>query len=546
MTDPEDQAVRRRQLRISPLWLLPLVALVIGGWLAYERFAALGPTVILRMPKAEGIEADKTPVKARNVEVGQVEDVRLSEDLGHTIVEARLRPGAERMLNEETQFWVVKPRFSSRGISGLSTALSGVYIALQPGDADEPRRRFEVLENPPVTGLGDGGLRITLLSGPDMALTEGAPVTYHGMTVGRVASVQFDAGTRQIEHRVFIEAPYTELVTARTRFWSSAGLSVSYNADGFNVDVQSLETLLGGGISLGVPDTGAGEPVESDHRFRVYRSETAAREAALDQYLEYVVLVGDSVEGLSEGSPVRYRGVRIGTVDTVAWRFDGPRPDAEESLAVPILIRLEPQRLIGAEETTNLDAWRERISGLIDEGLRASIRTQNLVTGARYVALDMRAEAESVAGMSWNERPVIPSTPGGIGQLQDQLGQLLEKLNELEIESALAGIEGSAESSRATFRSVQRMAASLQSLLDDSATRELPHQMDETLKELRSTLEGFDRESQIYQQLDGVLGRLESLMKDLQPLVRTLRDQPNALIFDKEDVEDPEPRTPQP
>jgi len=545
MTENGERAVRRRQLRISPLWLLPLVALVIGSWMAYEHLAALGPTVTLRMPEAEGIEAEKTLVKTRNVEVGRVTDVRLSDDLGHTVVEARLRSGAERMLNEETRFWVVKPRIGSQGISGLDTALSGAYIALQPGDAEEPRHRFDILENPPVTGLGDGGLRITLLSGPEMSITEGAPVTYRGKTVGRVASVQLDASTRQTEYQVFIESPYTELVTARTRFWKSPGLSMSYTADGFSVDFQSLETLLGGGISLSAPDSGAGDTVQSDARFQVYRSQAAARDAAMDQYLEYVVLINGTVEGVSEGSPVRYRGVRIGTVDTVAWRFDGPRPDARDSLAIPVLVRIEPQRLTGAEETPDLDAWRERMSGLIDEGLRASIRSQNLVTGTSYVALDMRADAQAVAGSSWGERPVIPATAGGMGQIQQQMGQLLEKLNELEIQPVLTGLEGSAERSRETFRSVERAAESIQALLDDSATRELPRQMETTLVELRRTLEGFDQDSPLYRQFNGALNRLESVMQDLQPLVRTLRDQPNALIFDKEAVDDPEPRAPQ-
>lgn len=545
MTDTGDRAIRRRQLRISPLWLLPLVALAIGGWMAYERFAALGPTVTLRMPEAEGIEADKTLVKMRDVEVGQVKDVRLSDDLGHTVVEAQLRSGAERMLNEETRFWVVKPRIGSRGISGLDTALSGAYIALQPGDATEPQRHFEILENPPVTGLGDGGLRITLLSEPEMAITEGAPITYHGMMVGRVASVELDASSGQVEHRVFVESPYTELITERTRFWNSAGLNVRYTADGFSADFESLETLVGGGISLSLPDTGAGETVEPDHRFRVYRSQAAARDATMDEYLEYVVLIEDSVEGISDGSPVRYRGVRIGTVDTVAWRFDGPRPDAERSLAVPVLVRIEPQRLTGVEKTTDLDAWRERMGGLIDGGLRASVASESLITGASYIALDMRPNADSVAATNDFEHPVIPATTGGMGRLQDQMGQLLEKLNQLEIQPVLTSLEGTADSSEATFRSVQRTATSIQGLLDDSATRELPRQMDETLGELRRTLEGMNEDSRLYQQLDGVLGEMESVMQDLQPLVRTLRDQPNALIFDQEDVEDPEPRAPQ-
>lgn len=544
MTDADHQAVRRRQLRISPLWLLPLVALLMGGWMAYERFANRGPTVFLRMPEAEGIEAGKTLVKARNVEVGEVKDVRLSDDLGHTVVEAQLRPGAERMLNDETQFWVVKPRIGSRGISGLTTVLSGAYIALQPGESGQPKRRFEVLETPPVTRPGDDGLRITLVSDPTIKLSEGDPVTYHGMTVGRVASVQLDTRSRQIEHQVFIQSPYTDLITPETRFWSSAGLRVSYDADGFSADFESLETLLGGGVSLSIPDTEAGEPVEPEHRFEVYRSQRAARDAGLVEYLEYVVLVEDSVEGVSDGSPVMYRGVRIGTVDTVAWRFEGPRPDAKGSLAVPVLVRLEPRRLAGVDKDVDLDAWRERVRKLIDEGLRASVRSQSLITGASYIALNMRAEPSSIAGTSYGEHPVIPSTAGGVGRLQDQMGDLLEKLNDLEIQSVLTQLEGSAQSSRATFRSVQATAASIQALLDDANTRELPRQMEETLVELRNTVEGFNPDSELYEQLDGVLSRLESVMKDLQPLVRTLRDQPNALIFDKETTEDPEPRAP--
>jgi paraquat-inducible protein B len=544
MADGENRAVRRRQLRISPLWLLPLVALVIGGWMGYQRFSDRGPTVMLRMPEAEGIEAGKTLVKARNVEVGQVKDVRLSDDLGHTVVEAQLRAGSERMLNAETQFWVVKPRIGSRGISGLNTVLSGAYIALQPGHGAQPKRHFEVLENPPVAGPGDDGLHITLVSAPEISLAEGEPVTYHGMTVGRIASVRLDPAEGEIEHRVFIDARYKELITSRTRFWSSSGLRVSYDADGFSADFQSLATLLGGGVSISVPDANAGDSVEPNHRFRVYGSREAARDATFDEYLEYVVLIEDSVEGVAEGSPVRYRGVRIGTVASVAWRFKGPRPDAEGSLAVPVLIRLEPRRLHDPRAGVDLDAWRERMTGLIDEGLRASVKSQSLITGASYIALDMGADTASMAGTSYGERPVIPATTGGVGRLQDQMGQLLEKLNDLEIQPVLTKLEGSAASSQATFLSVQRTAESIQALLNDSATRELPNQMEQTLAQLRRTVEGFNTESQLYQQLDGVLRRIEAVMKDLQPLVRTLRDQPNALIFDKEAVEDPEPRAP--
>jgi len=545
MTDDETRAVRRRQLRLSPVWFVPILAVVIGGWMAYQRFVSSGPTVVLRMAEAEGIEADKTLIKARNVEVGRVVDVRLSDDVGHVLVEARLRAGSERMLNEGTDFWVVKPRIGTEGISGLNTVLSGAYIALRPGDGSQPKRRFEVLDSPPVTGSGDEGLRIRLVSEPEHSLREGAPVNYHGTTVGRVTAVRYDADTRRVIHEVLIRPTHTDLVRSKTRFWTASGVSVRYLADGFTARFESLETLLSGGVSLDLPEEGdAGEPVSGDHRFQVHPSRAAATDALYGEAIEYVILVEDSVTGLKPGAAVRYRGIQVGTVANVGWRFDALLDEDGSARAVPVLVRIEPARLTGRGEELDLAAWKERMEQLVNAGMRASIQRHNLITGSSYVSLGVRAEPGAVARSEHAGHPVLPMSAGGVGRLQDQVGDLLDKLNGLDIESVLASLEDSAASSRDTFQSVERTSDTLNALIKDPAAERLPAELEATLGKLRTTLAGFEEQSPVYRQLEATLGRIEAVMKAAEPLVRTLRDRPNALIFDKRERKDPEPEAP--
>ncbi len=545
MSESQDHAVRRPQLRISPLWLVPLVAVLIGAWMGYQRLADRGPTAILRLPEAEGIEADKTLVKARNVEVGQVVDVRLSDDLSHTLVEVRLRAGAGRMLNEGTDFWVVKPRIGSEGISGLNTVLSGAYIALRPGRSDKPQRRFQVLDSPPVTGASDDGLRITVVSEPANALGEGDPVNYHGRTVGRVASVRFDADAREVTHEVFIRPEYKGLIRANTRFWVASGVRLTYEANGLNARFSSLETLIGGGLSLDLPSVGeAGPSVGADHRFAIHASRAAAHDALFEEQMAYVIRVDGSVGGLSAGSPVRYRGIRLGTVAEVPWRYAGPVAGDAGSQSIPVLLHLEPGRIDGPDAQQDAQAWRQRIAKLIDEGLRASIRSSNLITGTSYVSLEMHEDAEPAEVSEYEGEAVVPSKPGGVAHLEKQIATFTEKLNELEIQATLDKLGASAVSSQATFGSVTRTAESLQTLLADPTMERLPGEISATLEKMRSTLAGIDQDSALYHQLDETLKRFEAVMKDAGPLVRLLREQPNALIFDKRQRDDPEPKAP--
>lgn len=540
------KAKTSRQSRLSPIWVVPIVAIAIGLWLVYDNYSNRGVVVTLNMDNAEGIEAGNTLIRSRNVEIGRVQSVQLSDDLSHAVLTASIQPEVEDMLREDSRFWVVKPRIGREGISGLGTVLSGAYIQLEPGTEEAPRREFPVSDTPPVAPAGQAGLRLSLTSQMGNSLRVGDPVSYQGYTVGRIEENRFDPESRTMQHQVFIEKPYTNLVTDSTRFWTTSGIDFRIGADGVRVNVESVEALLGGGVTFGVPeDLPMGQPVEANTHFTLYADEDAAREGTFNRYLEYVLLVDETVRGLSKGAPVEFRGVRMGTVAAVPWNFTAPQPDSRARFAIPVLIRIEPQRLGIENSDIDLEEWETRFQRMFSLGLRASLKSGNLLTGALFVDLNFHRDlADEYTAEQFSDRSVFPTVAGGFAQIQAQVTDLLDKLNALEIEPLLTGLDRNLEASESVLNEVREVSTSINQLLNDPETQAIGGNLNGTLEELRSTLQGLSPSSPAYQELTTAIERLNRLMRDLQPLTRTLNDNPRALLFDNLDAQDPIPRAP--
>ncbi|OYD21212.1 intermembrane transport protein PqiB [Oceanimonas baumannii] len=542
MSEPS-RAERKPQRSLSPIWIVPLVAILIGIWMIYDNFSKLGPSITLITDNAEGIEAGKTLIKTRNVEVGRVEKVNLSDNLQHAVITARMSPQAEDMLNADTRFWVVKPRIGREGISGLNTVLSGAYIQLLPGSSEEGNRRFEMLDQPPVAPPDAAGIRINLISQAGNAISAGDPVSYQGFTVGRVEHSEFDTEQREMKLRLYIQAPYDSLITTNTRFWSSAGVDMRLDSRGIRVKVGSLESLVGGGITFGVPDnTPMGSKANANATYTLFADEESANEGSFEQYLEYVLLVDDTVRGLQPGAPVEYRGVRIGTVVRVPWNFTAPQPNSLNRFAIPVLIRIEPQRFDNSTQTIDVDEWYARMERMFGHGLRASLKAGNLLTGALFVDLNFHKDVPPFTALSFVDTQVFPTTTGGFAQIEQKVSNLLDKFNNLKIEPVVDNLNKTLAATQQTMEKVNHIAASVDKLLADPATGELPASVNQTLRQLNDALEGFSPDSEGYNELTKSLARFEKLMADMQPVLRTLNDQPNALIFDREPTQDPQPK----
>lgn len=544
--DDTHRASPSPQKRISPVWIVPFVALVIGAWLVYDNYSSRGPEITLHLPSAEGIEAGKTLIKTRNVEVGRVNEVRLSDDLSEVEISARMEPEATPMLVEDSHFWVVKPRIDREGISGLGTVLSGAYIQLEPGQSEIEERDFAVNDQPPVAPPGAEGLRLNLISQIGNSLGVGDTVTFQGVNVGRVEEANFDVDTQTMHHKVFIESPYDSLVTENTRFWTASGVDIQLGSEGFRVKVESINALLGGGVTFGVPeDIPSGAEAEENATFELYADEESARQGTFNRYLEYVLMIEDTVRGLSRGAPVEFRGVRLGTVAAVPWNFGTPQANTREKLAIPVLIRIEPQRLGLDANALDLREWRDRFDRLFDEGLRANLKSGSLLTGALFVDLKIDSELEGEYSPEiFADRPVFPTSSSGLAQIQNQITALLDKLNKLEVEPILTGLDRNLQVAEGMLEQARLLVESMNTLLDSPETRGLPQNLNQTLEELRHTLEGLGPNSAAYQDLTRTLDEVETLVRDLQPAAQKISNDPRSLLFESIEGADPIPRAP--
>jgi paraquat-inducible protein B len=530
--------------RLSPIWLIPIVAASIGLWMVVTTLHNQGPLITLELDNAEGIEPGKTPIKARSVEVGKVQTVILSEDLKHVTVTARMNVEAEPLLRQDTRFWVVKPRVGKSGISGLNTLLSGAYIELQPGKGKDSQQEFTVLDTPPVTPMDAPGLRIELSSELDNALSIGDPVLYRGFTVGRVEQAEFKPDTRQMNYLLFIQAPYDTMVTSNSRFWLNSGIQLQAATDGIKFKTGTLETILSGGVSFGVPPGwDLGQPVKNHRQFNLYADEDSSTIRRYQDRVDYILLFDESVRGLNPGAPVEYRGIQVGSVLTVPFSVPDNDLLTARSRQIPVLIRIEPGRIRPDMDKDQLPNWEREFTTAVKQGLRASLRSGNLLTGALYVDLNFYPDLPKVTGLgSLANYHTLPTASGGLARIEQQVVQLLNKLNQLNIEQVLARAQTMLTETEAAMANVRQVSASMDKIANQQSSQQLPAELKKTLAEMQKTLQGLSANSPAYGEMNRSIQSLNRVLREVQPMARTLSEKPNALLFQPDAGNDPEPR----
>ncbi|KNC08956.1 paraquat-inducible protein B [Klebsiella sp. RIT-PI-d] len=526
----------------SPVWIFPIVTALIGAWILFYHYSHQGPVVTLITTNAEGIEGGKTTIKSRSVNVGVVESAILTDDLTHVEVKARLNAGMEKLLHEDSVFWVVKPQVDREGISGLGTLLSGAYIELQPGKKGTEPERYELLDSPPLAPPDAKGIRVILDSKKAGQLSPGDPVLFRGYRVGSVETSTFDPQKRAISYQLFINAPNDRLVTSNVRFWKDSGIAVDLNSSGMRVEMGSLTTLFSGGVSFDVPDgLDLGQPVAEKSEFNLYDSQKNIQESLYTDHIDYLMFFKDSIRGLQPGAPVEFRGIRLGTVGEVPFFVPGLRQALNTDYRIPVLIRIEPERL--AKQLGEDPNVAGHLEDLLKRGLRGSLKTGNLVTGALYVDMDFYPKATPVTGIrEFGGFKVIPTESGGLAQIQQRLMDTLDKINNLPLNPMLQQATNTLTESQQTLRRLQTTLDNLNKLTASQSAQELPADMQKTLRELNRSMQGFQPGSAAYNKMVGDMQRLDQVLRELQPVLKTLNDKSNALVFEAKSKKDPEPK----
>ncbi len=526
----------------SPVWIFPIVTALIGAWILFYHYSHQGPVVTLITTNAEGIEGGKTTIKSRSVDVGVVESATLTDDLTHVEITARLNAGMEKLLHGDSVFWVVKPQVGREGISGLGTLLSGAYIELQPGKKGAQPEQYQLLDSPPLAPPDAKGIRVILDSKKAGQLSPGDPVLFRGYRVGSVETSTFDTQKRTISYQLFINAPNDRLVTGNVRFWKDSGIAVDLTSAGMRVEMGSLSTLFGGGVSFDVPEgMDQGQPVAQKTAFRLYDDQKSIQDSLYTDHIDYLMFFKDSVRGLQPGAPVEFRGIRLGTVGKVPFFAPGMRQVLDDDYRIPVLIRIEPERLINQVGDTPDIA--QHIEGLMKRGLRGSLKTGNLVTGALYVDMDFFPKEPPVKEIrEFSGYKIIPTVSSGLAQIQQRLMETLDKINSLPLNPMIQQATNTLSESQATMRRLQTTLDNLNKLTASQSMQQLPQDMQKTLRELNRSMQGFQPGSAAYNKMVADMQRLDQVLRELQPVLKTLNTKSNALVFEAKDKKDPEPK----
>ncbi len=528
---------------LSPIWILPLVALLIAAWMLYQYQLTQGTTIKISMPNAEGIVVGKTEIKVRSVKMGVISSVVLAPDQSHVIAYANIDQNYNDLLTTDAMLWLVEPRIDETGISGLGTLLSGVYLEFLPGQAEQATDEFKLLEGPPLISDTVAGGRYLLYSRLNEVAEVGTGIYYKGYKVGQIETAEFDWRAQTMRYGLFIRAPYDNLISQNIIFWQNSALEVDLSADGINVKTGSLAKMLKGGISFAVPNGEAsGALAKNNHIFRLSKDYKSALEQRYDNFDYYVIQFEQSIRGLKVGAPVEYRGIRIGTVvEAPAMLVVGDRPAhfSTESTAVPVKIKIEYKRIFHDADIAK-EFWQGNVASWIERGLRASLKTGNLLTGAIYVDFDMYQGVEPfnetrIAGLR-----VFPSTSSGFSVLANQVSDVLNKINELNIEQPLSSLN-------LALSEYNKLAVDLRTMINSQRAQQLPHEMsaslnqiqnsmasfDVTMQQFKKTMSDYQQGSAVYSELTKTLQQLETIAEQLQPLSKSINEQPNILIFDK-------------
>lgn len=550
-TSPPPAAIPeyRQAQRWNIVWIVPILALLIGGWMVYRSFTSQGPIAHVRFDTADGIGAGKTEVRCRSVRVGVVKDVKLAEDLNSVVVLIELNPDSTNLLRDGTSFWVVRPRVSATDVSGLGTLITGAYIELDPGPAGGAEiNHFDGLETPPATNQNIPGRRLTLVADEAGSLNAGSPIFYRGFEVGRIESRKLDMEGQRVTYDAFIQEKFSSLVKKNARFWNTSGIDISAGADGFKVRTPSFQAMLSGGATFGVREGIEPEPEAADGAtFTLFDNEDAANSSTFNSTMKFVLLFDQSVRGLVKSAPVEFRGIPIGRVADISMDYLKDPMD----LRIPVLVEIDPAllRLRAAEGLTQPDG--EFLRGEINRGLRATLKIGSILTGALFVDLDYYPNPAPAQFTKVGDFPSIPTISSGFAQLETKFTAILDKLQALPLDETMKKFGIAADEtaitvaeSRAALKEIQEASASARRLMDSEEFSNLPKNMRNALAAVEKSVASVGPDGAIQGDLLRTLDELRSALRSMNSMVTSIDEKPNSIIFGRDSSGNPIPKAP--
>lgn len=516
--DTKKLSAKQNLSKLNPIWLLPLIALIFTIILIWDNTINKGPKILLKISSAEGIVEGTTLVKMRSVPVGRVIDVSLDENYENAVLTVQMEPETDNLLKDDSIFWVVKPRVENTGVSGLDTLLSGPYIEMQNGVSSTYSESFEVLEEPPSNRYKEKGIYISLKAKEGTKLNNNDIVTYKGINVGSVVSSEFDFKDKVLSYKVFIKEPYSSLLTKGTRFWIYSGIDISFGAEGFQLATDSLDNIIKGGIAFDNLNENQTQPLNLNHYLSLplYSNKSKAQLSTLENALQYVVMIKDSVNGIKLSSPVSFKGITIGKVINSNYFKDGILDLVSDNKYIPILVGLDIN-----------DENKDKVASIFDKHLKrgtlcASIDVANILTGDKKITLNYsdvkcRSYTKTYRGIK-----VIPISSNS--DYKERIDNILANIEKLDLNGISNDLKKALQSTSKAMDSIKVNSSNINKT-------QVIENINEAFKNFNKTIKNYGPDSDVGRSIEELSIQLNTLLNDLSPAINKVSSNPSSIIF---------------
>lgn len=545
-------ASTRRSRRVPVIWTIPLIAIAIGGWLAWDTLSKRGPTITISFVSGEGLQAGQSQLKFKDIVLGTVQSLTLAPDHTHVLVKVATTRQAEPLLTEQTLFWVVKPRLFAGNVSGLDTLLSGSYVGMLPAQTEGKRQlEFTGREDPPIIEANVPGTTFLLQASRIGSISLGSPVYYRDIAVGEVLGWDIGDMAASVTIRAFVREPFDKYVRDDSRFWNASGVSVKLGAGGVELQLESLRAILLGGIAFDTPaeEVGTASSSVAGHEFPLFQDRDTAKAASYSRKIPAVSYFAGSVRGLEAGSEVTMHGLVVGHVTDVRLTYDA----AKDTIVAPVRFEVEPERILGVGAKSIFKTPAEAAAAVVKQGMRASLQSASLITGQQMVALDFVHDAPPAEITMDGSDFVLPTTEsGGFAGLQASVTALLDKVNTIPFKQIGDNLDGILRSANdvANGPQMKKALTDLSSTISDlnnlvghldsgmsPALQQLPgiatglQKTLTTVNKLALSLDsGYGGNTQFNRDLERMLVQVNDALRSVRSLADLLARHPEALI----------------
>lgn len=511
-------ARRAAQAGVSVVWLVPIIALIVTLAIAWNSYVNRGKVIEVEFADATGIIPGETELKFREITVGQVQSVSFTDDLKRVVLHIRVEQDLADYIDTDAEFWIVRPQVSAQGITRLDTVLTGAFIegnwTATPG---ESQSYFIGLDRPPLTREGAQGTRIALSAENAEGLSEGAPVMFRGLEVGRMENLHLSEDDETVVADVFISAPYDERLSTATVFWDVSGFSVSLGAEGLSLNVNSVASLVQGGVEFDTLISG-GSPIEDGHVYVLQPDEDAARTSLFrseeTNAVRFSVLIDNAVRGLAQDAQVQYQGLNVGRVTDLSIRVDERGDNQPAQVRQQVTLALSPVRM-GLDADASPEDLEQFLTNEVQNGLRARVASAGLLGTSLIVELVQVPDAtQATLDLNGDPYPIIPSVDGDISDFGTTAEGVLTRIGDLPIEEVL-------QSAADMMNSITAIAASQDTRAIPGALRGTIDEAQATITELRSVVAQLN-EAETGANAAQLIARLNTASEQLPSVISSL------------------------